>query len=93
MCRGPAWLVLEKPNGHKLSWSHLPFQFVRNAHAKLLGSCLHGPANHQPVAGLEYMQRAGDCGKRHGADKDRNFLVQAGMEEFNNIKDCTITQQ
>lgn len=72
--------TLEVTNGQKLwSRSYLPFQFVRNAHAELLGSCLHGPANHQPVAWLEYMQWAGDCGKRHSADKDRNFLVQTGV--------------
>lgn len=91
----PAWSYTgcEKGSEAQSSRSHLPFQLVRNAHAELLGSRLHGSANHQPVAWLKYVQRAGDCGKCHGADEDGNFLVQTGVEKFDSVKDYSVTRQ
>lgn len=63
-----------------LCQTHLPFKLIRDAHAKLLSSCLHSPANHQPIARFKDVQRAGDCGKCHCADKDRHFHIQAAMK-------------
>ena len=53
------------------------FEVVGDAHAELLGARLHGAADHEAVARLEHVQRAGDGGEGHGAHEDRDFLVQA----------------
>lgn len=52
------------------------FQLVRYAHAELFGPRFHGAPNHEAVAWLKDMQRAGDGGEGHGAHKDGHFLVQ-----------------
>lgn len=51
------------------------FEVVGDAHAELLGARLHGAADHEAVARLEHVQRAGDGGEGHGAHKDGHFLV------------------
>lgn len=51
------------------------FELISDAHAKLLGTSFHWAANHQAVAWLKYVQRAGDGGEGHGTHKDGHFLV------------------
>ena len=58
-----------------------PFDIISDAHAKLLGARLHGAPDHEAVAWLKHVQGAGDCGERHGADKNGHFLVQAEKME------------
>lgn len=55
--------------------AHSPLDRVADAHPKLSGACLHAPADHQPVAGLEDVQRTGHCGIGHGAHKYGNILI------------------
>ena len=52
-------------------------QLISDAHAKPLGSGLHGAADHEAVAWFEDVQWTGDGGEGHGAHKDWYFLVQA----------------
>lgn len=70
-------LLLPHPTPPPHSLSHSPFDRVSDTHAKLLGAGLHASSDHQSVTRLKYMQRAWDCGVRHGADKYGNILVQA----------------
>lgn len=51
------------------------FELVSNAHAELLCARLHGATDHEAVAWLKHMQRAGDGGEGHGAHKNGHFLV------------------
>ncbi|KAF3843595.1 hypothetical protein F7725_002444, partial [Dissostichus mawsoni] len=47
----------------------------------MLGARLHGAADHEAVARLEHVQRAGDGGG-HGAHEDRDFLFDFGPVGF-----------
>lgn len=61
---------------------HWPFEVVCQTHAKAVGSRLHASANHQPVAGLEDMERTRHSGEGHGAHEYRHILVKTeGRQE------------
>lgn len=64
-----------------------PFEVVGQTHAEAFGSRLHASANHQPVAGLEDVQRAGHGGEGHGAHKYRHFLVETVETQHIDKKD------
>ena len=61
---------------------HWPFEVVCQTHAKAVSSRLHASANHQPVAGLEDMERTRHSGEGHGAHEYRHILVKTeGRQE------------
>lgn len=51
------------------------FELIGYAHAELFGTSLHGAADHEAIARFKHMQRTGDCGEGHCANKDGHFLV------------------
>lgn len=70
---------LSAEEGTSLHW---PFEVVCQTHAKAVGSRLHASANHQPVAGLEDMERTRHSGEGHGAHEYRHILVKTeGRQE------------
>lgn len=55
----------------------LPLLRVTDAHAKAPGARLQAAADHEAVAGLKHMQRAGQGGVSHGADEHGHTPPQA----------------
>jgi len=58
-----------------------PFPILIYAHAEPPGAGLLAPPDHQAVAGLEDVQRAGDTREGHRAHKDGDGRGQAEGEE------------
>ena len=48
-------------------------------HAKSLGASFHASPYHEPVAGLEHMERAGNRGEGHSTHEDGHVSGQMGQ--------------
>lgn len=69
----------------QLLLEYQPFEIVSQTHAEAVGARLHASPNHQSIAGLEDVERAGHSGEGHGAHKYRHILVKTEKERRKNI--------